>query len=240
MIVDIDGLSIEVTRKAIKSINLRVYPPDGRVRVSMPWYYSEKALRKHLQEKLSWINAQRERIQGSAQALNEVLQTGSAIEFMGKTYLLVINEQHGPSQIQIKDQMLHCYIAPLSSQAKIQAGLEKWYKREMTTLLPDLISHWQAIVGVHVKEWGIKKMKTRWGSCNTRAARIWLNLNLIKKPLICLEYVLVHELVHLLEASHNKRFYALMTEFMPQWREYQQSLEAKGQRGPYLNGEHLD
>jgi predicted metal-dependent hydrolase len=97
----------------------------------------------------------------------------------------------------------------------------------MESLLPGLIARWEQIIGVNVADWGIKKMKTRWGSCNTRARRIWMNLSLIRKPQLCLEYVLVHELVHLLEASHNQRFYALMTQYMPNWREHQLTLEGK-------------
>ncbi|MFI4962513.1 MAG: M48 family metallopeptidase [Legionellales bacterium] len=225
MNIEIDGIPIEIIRKRIKNLNLRIYPPHGLVKISVPLGYNEQLIYKHLQDKIPWINTQRQRIQARPFCEGKPLQTGSNLEFLGKNYLLIIEEHHGPSQFQIKDQLIHCFMKPLASPAQKLTLLDNWYRREMGSILPELINHWQAIVGVKVNEWGIKKMKTRWGSCNTRLARIWLNLNLIKKPLVCLEYVLVHELVHLLEASHNRRFYALMTQFMPQWREYQKDLE---------------
>ncbi|MFI4917969.1 MAG: M48 family metallopeptidase [Legionellales bacterium] len=228
MILNIDDIAIEVLHKPIKNINLRIYPPDGLIKVSVPLRYSEQLIRQHLIDKMPWICAQRERIRRNAQPQNQILQSGSAVNFMGHNYILIINEQNGPSHIEINQQIIHCFIQPNASQAQLITLFERWYRREMEALIPDLITHWAAIIGVQVNEWGIKKMKTRWGSCNVRAARIWLNLSLIKKPLSCLEYVLVHELVHLLEASHNARFYALMTQFMPQWREYQSILTAVG------------
>ena len=204
---------------------IRIYPPDGLVKVSAPLRLSDRRIRQQLQEKSGWIRAQRERIQQQPLSVEEPLQSGTSIVYQGKNYLVLVTEHHGPSQLKINGTLLHCYIKENTSDSEKNALLERWYRRQMESLLPELIVHWSAIIGVEVKEWGIKKMKTRWGSCNTRAHRIWLNLNLIKKPQICLEYVLVHELVHLLEASHNQRFYQLMTQFMPRWREYQKVLE---------------
>jgi hypothetical protein len=227
MIIEIDGISIEISRKPIKNMNLRIYPPDGLVKVSAPLSYSEQFIRQHLQDKSIWIRTQRERIRGRSAQKEELIQTGETLEFKGKNYLLLVEEHNGPLQIKIEDQLIYCYTQPNASYLQKKMLLERWYRREMESLVPDLIRHWEAKIGVKVAQWGIKKMKTRWGSCNTRAARIWLNLSLIKKPILCLEYVLVHELVHLLEASHNQRFYRLMTQFMPQWREYQYLLEGK-------------
>lgn len=227
MIIEIDGIPIEILRKPIKNMNLRIYPPDGLVKVSAPMSFSDRFIRQHLQEKSNWIRIQRERIRGRSSHKEELLQTGTTIEFKGKSYLLIIEEHNGPSQIKITDEIIHCYTQLNASHIEKQILIERWYRREMDSLLPELIGHWETIIGVKVAQWGIKKMKTRWGSCNTRAGRIWLNLSLIKKHPPCLEYVLVHELVHLLEASHNQRFYALMTHFMPQWREYQYLLEGK-------------
>lgn len=226
MIIDFDGIPIEILRKPIKNMNLRIYP-HGEVKVSAPLKFNDTLILKFLNEKSGWIRVQYERMKARAIATPSALKTGASVPFMGKNYLLIIEEHHGPSKVQLQDELLRCFVKAGSSELLIQKLLERWYKREMAAILPELIRHWEAIIGVSVNEWGIKKMKTRWGSCNTRAHRIWLNLNLIKKPLICLEYVLVHELVHLLEASHNKRFHTLMTHFMPQWREYQILLEGK-------------
>lgn len=228
MIIEIDGISIEILRKPIKNMNLRIYPPDGLVRVSAPMRYSEKLIRQQLQDKSSWIRAQQERIkERSFTQQDELIQTGASVPFKGKNYLLIIEEHNGPSKIQIKDELIYLYTRPDSSAAQRKLIMERWYRTELESLLPEILVQWEQIIGVRVVQWGIKKMKTRWGSCNTRARRIWLNLNLIKKPVICIEYVLVHELVHLLEASHNQRFYALMTQYMPLWREYQVLLEKK-------------
>ena len=227
MIIELEGISIEILKKPIKNMNLRIYPPDGLVKVSVPLKYSDRLIRQTLEQKILWIHEQRERIRNRPTPENTLIQTGATIPFKGKNYLLIIEEHHGPTQIKINDELILCYMKPGCSPAQRQTLVNQWYKREMESLLPDLIKHWEAVVGVHVAQWGIKQMKTRWGSCNTQAARIWLNLSLIKKPQICLEYVLVHELVHLLEPSHNKRFYRLMDQFMPQWREYQHLLEGR-------------
>lgn len=227
MIIEIDGIPIELIRKSIKNMNLRIYPPDGVVKVSAPKSFSDRFIRNYLQEKSGWIQAHRERIRERSAYKEELLQTGATVAFKGKNYLLIVEEHHGPAKIRVQDDLIYCYAKPNSSQAYLSGLFDHWYRQELTSLLPELIKQWEPIIGVKVAEWGIKKMKTRWGSCNTRARRIWLNLSLIKKPVVCLEYVLVHELVHLLEASHNQRFYALMTQFMPQWREYQYLLEGK-------------
>lgn len=225
MHIQIDGIPIEILRKPIKNLNLRIYPPDGLVKVSVPLKYSEQLIKQQLQEKSEWIRAQCERIRARSFYREPSLQTGATIPFKGKNYLLIVEEHHGPSQILIKDELIYCYTKPDLTPQQKQNILERWYRKEMNLVIPRLIQQWEAIMKVKINQWGIKKMKTRWGSCNPRAQRIWLNLNLIKKPLACLEYVLVHEMVHILEASHNKRFYALMAQFMPKWQEYQRILE---------------
>ncbi|KTC90806.1 M48 family metallopeptidase [Fluoribacter dumoffii] len=227
MIIEIDGIPIEILRKKIKNMHLRIYPPDGLVKVSAPQRLSEQLIRQSLASKSTWIHQQRERIRNRSAGEECTFATGSTVPFLGKKYLLIIEEHNGPTQIRINDAIMRCYSPPDSSPHLIQAIIERWYKNQMQILLPDLIEHWERIIGVKVVEWGIRKMKTRWGSCNTKAARIWLNLNLIKKPATCLEYVLVHELIHLLEPSHNKRFYQLMSQFMPQWREFEYQLEGR-------------
>lgn len=227
MIIEFDGISIEVTRKKIKNMHLRIYPPDGLVKVSAPLKFSEQLIRKTLEAKGEWIHKQRERMRNNPIIEKCTLETGSTVVFQGKHYLFIVQENQGPTQIKINDEIMYCYVKPNSSYVQKQILLDNWYRYQLQALLPDLIKHWEIIVGVKVSQWGIKKMKTRWGSCNTKAARIWLNLNLIKKNPICLEYVLVHELVHLLEPSHNNRFYHFMNKFMPEWRQYECLLEGR-------------
>lgn len=235
MIIEIDGIAVEVIRKKIKNINLRIYPPLGQVKVSVPHRYNLELLKQHLQTKIAWIKEQQNRIQKNNfyQTEEQCVQTGSIIPFKGEQYTLFLIEHYGPNHINLLDKTLYFYMKPNTTMELRQKYLEQWYRRELELVLPNLIRHWEKIISVKVLQWGIKQMKTRWGSCNTRAQRIWLNLNLIKKPLICLEYVLVHELIHLLEPSHNARFYTLMSQFMPLWREYQHLLEGTKDRKNY-------
>lgn len=230
MIVELNGIAIEIIKKPIKNMHLRIYPPDGRVRVSAPLHFKEKTILAFLHKQSLWIDTQIKRMKERSPVKEERLETGSTILFKGESYSLVLFEHHGPAHVECRDGFIYCHIPHASSTADINALLERWYKKELHDMIPALIKHWEALIHVQVKEWGVKKMKTRWGSCNTRAQRIWLNLNLIKKPPICLEYVLVHELTHLLEASHNARFYHLMEQFMPQWRDYDYLLEGKRSR----------
>lgn len=227
MFIEIDGIAIEIIKKPIKSINIRIYPPNGLVKVSAPLKLSERLIRLELEAKIKWIAAQRKIMQNQPKVEQLSIQTGAQIDFLGKTYLLLVTEHHGPAHIHLDGQVIHFYIKPNCSETQKQNLLDQWYRQQMEARLPSLIESWQDRVGVRIAEYGIKKMKTRWGSCNIRAHRIWLNLNLIKKPLVCLEYVLVHELVHLLESGHNARFYRFMDQFMPDWRAHQALLERK-------------
>lgn len=226
MILELNSIPIEITLKPIKRLNLRIYPPDGRVKVSAPLHFKTSLIVQFLEEKMDWIEAQRLRLQKKVPVV-EPLKSASQIEFKGRFYTLMLKEHLGPRHVTIQENTIYCYTKPNCSEPELQALLDQWLKNEMQALLPSLIQKWQTLIGVNLRQWGIKKMKTRWGSCNTRAARIWLNLSLIQKPPICLEYVLVHELVHLLEPSHNKRFHALMTYYMPQWKTYKQLLEGR-------------
>lgn len=227
MHIEIDGVTIEVIRKPVKYVTLRVYPPNGQVKMSVPLRYKKQLIEEHLQEKMPWINENIQRFQKTSYVEEEILKTGATIPFLGTNYLLIVEEHHGPSQFVVNDQLLHAYVKPNTSPEQLKKLLDRWYKKQMISLIPDLLTRWEPIMNVKVKQWGIKKMRTRWGSCNSEEQRIWLNLGLIKKPPICLEYVLVHELTHILEASHNKRFYKLMDQFMPQWRDYEYILEGK-------------
>lgn len=225
MIFEIDDICIEVLKKTIKNVNLRIYPPEGQVKMSVPLWYSEKQIKKFLQEKITWIHTQRQRLRHTSPLVRTPASSQTTLAFKGVHYPIVYQETQGTSQIFLKNKFIYCLYHKHTTEIQKQLVLDSWYKKEMQNLLPDLIAHWEKIIEVQVVTWGIRKMKTRWGSCNPKAKRIWLNLTLIQKPLICLEYVLVHELIHLLEPSHNKRFYDLMTKYMPNWQEHKELLE---------------
>ncbi len=225
--IEIDGITIEILRKPIKNMNLRIYPPDGLVRVSAPLKLSLQQIRHQLEAKREWLHTQRARLQAQPVISAPLMQNGESHYFLGKAYTLNVVESSKPAQLKLKDNILLLSAKLHTTEVTKLACLKRWYQVQMQALIPHLIDKWEPVIGVTVKTWGIKTMKTRWGSCNTRAHRIWLNLSLIQKPIVCLEYVLVHEMVHLLEASHNARFYQLMDQFMPQWRTHQQLLTAK-------------
>lgn len=226
--IEIDGITIEILRKPIKNMHLRIYPPDGQVRVSAPLRLSLQHIRSQLESKRSWLHAQRARLQAQPIRSEPTMQTGELHYFLGHLYPLIVTNCPAPTPITLKNNELRLSTTPHSTVTEKQALLKQWYRTQMQLLVPDLIERWQPLMGVSVAEWGTKMMKSRWGSCNTRARRIWLNLVLMQKPIMCLEYVLVHEMVHLLEASHNARFYQLMDKFMPQWRTHEKTLYTLG------------
>ena len=223
--IEIDGITIEILRKPIKNMHLRIYPPDGQVRVSAPLRLNLQRIYQQLEAKREWIHRQRARLLTQAPTAVPTMQAGEHHYFLGQMYRLTVVESTKSPQLTLTDNVLLLSAKPqISTMAKL-ACLKQWYQVQMHALIPALIEKWQPVIGVTVNSWGTKTMKTRWGSCNTRTRHICLNLVLIKKPLICLEYVMVHEMVHLLEASHNARFYRFMDHFMPQWRCYQQLLK---------------
>jgi len=222
--LEFDGMTIEIERKRIKNLHLRIYPPAGQVRISAPLRLSMHSIGQQLEAKRDWIHKQRARIQALPVRSEPTMQTGELHFFLGQALVLNIYETATAARINREDNVLQVYVKPNTTALEKYNLLQRWYRKEMEALLPDLITKWQAIIRVHVAEWGIKVMKTRWGSCNIRAHRIWLNLTLIKKPIACLESVLVHEMVHLLEKNHNARFYSLMDKFMPEWRDVQLGL----------------
>lgn len=226
MIIELDGIPITIIRKSIKNMYLRIKPVTGDVVVSAPNKLSLQIIKAQLLTKKAWIHTARTRIltQKPTIETSSLMENGEQHFFLGTPYTLMIHPNTPSKKISLEGQFLHCFLQSYSYEKRVTV-LHAWYKEQMQNRLPDLIQKWEPIIGVRVHAWGIKIMKTRWGSCNVKAHRIWINLRLIQKPLICLEYVLVHEMVHLLEASHNKRFYALMTQFMPDWKSHQKQLE---------------
>jgi len=224
MLIELDDISIHIVRKRIKNMYLRVNTSTGEVSVTAPLKMPLQAIQAHLEFKRAWIHSSRARVLSRVPSPPLKMEHGETHHFLGKPYALVVQPNAQLKGIVIDGEFLHGFLDSHTLDER-KKRLHAWYKEQMQQLIPDLIQKWEPIIGVNVHAWGIKSMKTRWGSCNVVAHRIWLNLNLVQKPLVCLEYVLVHEMVHLLEANHSKRFYALMTRFMPQWGDYQKQLE---------------
>ena len=232
--IDVNGFVVDVVRKDIKNLHLAVYPPNGRVRVATPLLVNDDAVRMLVLEKSGWIRRQQTKFQHQEREAKHQYVDGESHYFLGKRYLLNIVERSGPSRVVIRNtKKIDLYTRPHSTKAQRERIMLSWYRAYLRQKLPFLIEKWEKIIGVRVDDWGIKQMKTRWGSCNIHKHRIWLNLELAKKSEQCLEYVVVHEMVHLLERLHNKRYLDYMTKYMPQWRLYRDELN----RAPLTHAE---
>ncbi len=217
--IEVGGVVVEVVRKRIKNLHLSVHPPEGRVRVSAPVRLDDEAVRLAVVSRLAWIRRKQKAFAGQPRQSRREMVTGESHYFLGRRYRLRVLEENAPSQVSVKgNSELKMRVRPGANREKRERILDDFYRDRMKELVPEFISKWQPIMGVEVADWGVKKMKTRWGSCNIRGRRVWLNLELAKKPPRCLEYVVVHEMAHLLERRHNDRFRAFMDRFMPQWR----------------------
>lgn len=214
--LEINGLLVEVVRKKIKNLHLRILPPWGQVRMTVPLWVDDREIRRLVLEKFDWIKAKQAEIAARPQPQPRQMISGEMLDFSGQAYRLNIIEHQGNNRVELAEGRLDLYVRSTTDAARRAALLDAWYRQQLKSWIPELLTRWQPIIGVQVADWGVKKMKTRWGSCNMRARRIWLNLELAKKPFACVEYVLVHELVHLLEPRHNARFHQLMDQFLPQ------------------------
>lgn len=215
----VSGISVAIVRKCIKNLHLGVYPPHGRVRVAVPLAVSDNAVRLAVIGKLGWIKRQQAKFQAQPRQSKREMISRESHYFLGRRYLLnVVYRNDVPKVILRSKTKLELWVRPGSSAEQRECVLQAWYRQQLKTHIAKLVAQWAPILGVEVEGWGVKKMKTRWGSCNIVARRIWLNLELAKKPLACLEYIVVHEMVHLLERQHNTQFKAYMDRFLPQWQ----------------------
>ncbi len=216
----VSGITVQVVRKSIKNLHLSVYPPDGRVRVAVPKHLSDDNVRLAVISRLGWIKKQQANFQSQPRQSEREMVTGESHYVFGKRYRLEVIERRGCHEIAIaNNNTLQLFVNPGTSTQNRALVLNQWYRSQLKAQIPDLLNRWQLAIGKDVKDWGIKRMKTKWGSCNISQRRIWLNLELAKKPLECVEYVLVHELVHLNERHHNKVFRAYMDKYLPHWQQ---------------------
>ncbi len=222
--VVIGDIPVDVVLKDIRNIHLSVHPPAGRVRLSAPVGMDIDTLRLYAISRLGWIKKQQRKLCGQERETPREYLNRESHYLWGKRYLLKIVEREAPSAVDVQHSAILLYIRPDASQEKKQSVLDAWYRKQLKAAIPDLIALWEKRVVVRVNEFGIKKMKTKWGTCNPDARRIWVNLELAKKPKECLEYIVVHEMVHLLEHHHNERFIALMDAILPKWRSLRDDL----------------
>jgi predicted metal-dependent hydrolase len=224
MQIKLGDFSVDVVQKDIKNIHLSVYPPTGKVRISAPLRMELDTIRVFAISKLSWIKRQQRKLQEQERETPREYIDRESHYVWGKRYLLKVLEQDAPPAVALKHSQMLLQVRPGTDEAKKQAVLDEWYRQQLKSTVPGLIAKWEPIMGVKVLRFFIQQMKTKWGSCNPVSSAIRLNTDLGKKPRDCLEYIIVHEMVHLLEPTHNARFISLIERFMPQWRTHREAL----------------
>ena len=227
-LLTIDDLDVQVTRKPIKNSYLRICHQSGQVTLSIPRKLSQTNVDSFIRAKRPWIDKHLAKVRAKPTPITYHYISGELHSYQGQLYELDLHTNQSVNIINICHQgkRLTMQVKGELSTDKKATLLKEWYREQMKLQLPDLIQKWELIMGVQSSDWGVKKMTTRWGTCNTKSKKIWLSLELIKKPTICLEYVIVHELVHLLERKHNKAFYRYMLQYMPEWKSYDQLLKS--------------
>jgi predicted metal-dependent hydrolase len=225
--ITVGGVRVQIFRKGIKNLHLGVYPPHGRVRVAAPLRVSDDAVRLAVIGKLGWIKRQRAKFEAQPRQSAREMVSGESHYFLGRRYRLRVIERNGAAGVELHNKSkLELHVRPETGAGQRNRILHQWYRQQLKEMIPTLIEKWQRVLGVAVAEWGVKKMKTRWGTCNIEARRIWLNLELAKKPVQCLEYIVAHEMVHLIERNHNDRFVSILEKHLPHWRLHRQELNS--------------
>jgi hypothetical protein len=230
----ISNVTIDVVRKGIKNMHLSVYPPTGRIRIAVPLNIDDEAVKLFAISKLSWIKKNQRKFEKQERQTSRKFAERESHYFEGKRYLLRVTESDAAPKVIIKNKThIDLFVRPNTSIEQRQIILNEWYRKRLKNIIPSLIAKWEKVIGVTVHDWGVKQMKTKWGTCNIEQKRIWVNLELAKKPMHCLEYIVVHEMIHLLERHHNDRFLKYLDEFIPNWKYYKEELN----RLPVSHGE---
>lgn len=219
-----DGISVTVIRKRVRNIILRVRNPDAEVVISAPAGISASSIQKFVISKKKWIGKHRERILNSVPVAEKEYSTGEIHLLFGKEYRLRVVEKTGLKTPEVLKDEIVLPVPPDATRERRMTALYSFYAGQLASELPSVIARWESAMGTEVKKVGLRKMKTRWGSCNRTAARIWINTELARCPLYLAEYIVVHEMVHLFEGGHNRRFYSLMGSYLPEWRNFREEL----------------
>ncbi|SDP94798.1 hypothetical protein SAMN05428975_3998 [Mucilaginibacter sp. OK268] len=221
----INNIQIDIVRKDIKNIHLAVYPPTGRVRIAAPIKVNDDTIRLFAISKMAWIKRNQRKFESQDRTSSREYKQRESHYFLGKRYLLNIIEEDTTPKIFLRTKTyIDLYVRPGTSSIKRHKIITEWYREELKKLIPNIIEKWEKVLNVKVHNWRIKSMKTKWGSCNIDKKRILLNLELVKKPEQCLEYIIVHEMIHLIERHHNERFLYYIDTFLPSWKQLKTQL----------------
>lgn len=225
--ITVSNIVIDVVRKDIKNIHLAVYPPTGRVRIAAPLSVNEDAIRLFAISKLGWIKRNQRKFNGQERIPPREYKQREGHYFQGKRYLLNIIETNSKPKVEIKGKKrIDLYVRTNSSTKKKHEILTEWYRSQLKKQIPPIIKKWEKKLDLKVNDWQVKLMKTKWGSCNIEKKRIWVNLELAKKPERCLEYIIVHEMIHFKERLHNERFLYYMDTYLPNWKQLKTELNS--------------
>lgn len=234
----VNGIEVSVTKKAIKNMHLYVKPPDGHVEVSAPANLSNESIKIFVRTKIGWIKRQREKFEQQPRQTAREYVSGEALYVWGRQYYLLVNYSSRGNSLVLDGDRAILTVREESTAEQRGHFINEWYREILKVEIERVLPKWEQITGLYPDGWQTKNMTTRWGTCNVKMRKIWLNLQLAKKTPECLEYVIVHELMHLVEKSHNEKFVALMDKYLPNWREIQKSLN--GQILDYMDVKPLD
>ena len=213
----IGSVEVEVKFKPIKNLHLSVHPPYGKVTVSSPEFFDLEKVRVYLITKLGWIKREQKKIATQEREGEKFMITRESHQFLGKRYLLDVKDSN-TNKIILKHSSIELYAKESASVEAKKKVLYDWYRKELRAQIKTLIPKYAVIMNLSIPEFGIRIMKTKWGSCTTESQKLWFNIELAKKPIECIEYIVVHEMVHLIERNHNKNFVILMDRYLPNWR----------------------
>lgn len=216
--IKLGDIAVEVVQKEIKNIHLSVHPPAGKVRIAAPLRMNLDTIRVFAISKLGWIKQQQQKLRAQERETPREYLDRESHYVWGKRYLLKVIVSDKRPGVELTHSQMRLRVRPGASEEKKRATVEHWYRAQLRQAVPALLAQWEPRIGVGIERFFVQKMKTKWGSCSPAAHSIRLNTDLAKKPLECLEYIVVHELIHLLEPTHNERFLGLMDRHLPKWR----------------------
>lgn len=224
--IELGDIHIAVTRKAVRNVHLSVHPPEGRVTLVAPLATRLEVARAYAISKLGWIRSQQTKLQQQDRETPRQFVERESHYLWGRRYLLSVEEKNVRPSVKLDHKRITLTVRPGSGADKRAEVMHEWHKRQLHEAVPPLIRRWEQKLGVKVNRYYLQRMKTKWGSCNHRAGNIRLNTELVKKPRDLLEYIIVHEMAHLLEPTHNERFVAILQKHYPNWYEARDELNA--------------
>ena len=224
MYLEVAGIPVEVIKKDIKNLHLAVLPPDGAVRVSAPLSLSDESIALFVRTRLGWIRKQKEKFEGQPRQTERRFVSGETLYVWGKQYFLQVEYSYKGNQLVLSGDKAVLTVRKESTPKQREAYVNEWYRVRLKKEIERLLPIWEDRTRLYCSSWQTKYMTTRWGTCNTKTGKIWLNLQLAKKPIECLEYVILHELTHLQYRNHGQDFISFMDAYMPYWRDIRKLL----------------